>query len=1095
MLINLQRGRSLMLVLALVLGCASVSFAQSTTGSISGNVADTNGGAVPAATVTARNTETGVTRTIQTNDDGVYRITNLPVGMYEVTIEAPSFGRYVQTGITLSLNQDAVVDAALQPAGVQEVVTIAENAALLNTTTAEVSTRFDSRRLSEVPLATNRNVFAAALSAPGVSQLGAGQTGFASGVSYSANGGRVRSNNFQIDGQDTNDPSVSGGQQSINNPDIVQEVRLITNQFLPEYGRNAGSVLNIVTKSGTNDFNGSLFWFHNNNKLNALSNTDKARGLTEAPFRIENQIGGTIGGPVYLPRFGEGGPAVYRGRDKTFFFGSFQRWSDRQAGSGTTLRNGAPTEAGRALLQSLYGNRPQVQALLRFLPVAQNSTGATVSLASINGPDIPVGNITGSAAFRLDDYQITGRIDHNFSEANRLSARYLYDDLDSGGTGQATPTNLTTVSPSRAQSVNLSLTSILSPRLVNEARVAFSRLGTTTSASDPSSQEIPSIEISNLGLLGFNGDASRTAIGLAVNLPQFRTNNTYQVQNNISYIAGSHSTKFGADIRRTQVKSFFVPTIRGRLAYSTLANFINDIADLGASINRPLPGGQELQYYNYYDAYFFGQDEWKIRPNFTLTYGLRYELPGNSVDDLVPINDSIVARAGGDERYRFTPVPKTDVDNIQPRIGFNYAPRGGGIFKRLTGDNDLVFRGGYARTHDASFVNINLNIASAFPFVATIPLPTANAFTNIGNAQVTGLNPIDFARTVVAEDFRAPVYDQFSAEVQRSFGRDIVLRVGYVGTRGRDLFQTIDGNPFKPRTTPCTVANPCTLADRVDPTQGTIRLRTNTGESDYHSLQSSLERRLSRGFSAGVHFTYSSFIDDASEIFNPSTGEVAVPQDSFNTENDRGRSAYDRPLRLTGNFVYELPFFSEQRGAVGHLLGGFQVSSFFTFQSGAPFTVLLGSDPLNALTAPVRSVPGGTPTTQGIANLVGNAVRPNLNTTMNLGSMSIEEILLATGGTVGARALFSPLAAGQRVGNAGRNILRADGINNINIGITKNTNITEGTRLQIRADMFNATNTRDFGIPNGTFTSGNFLNQWATNGGNRRIQIGARLVF
>ncbi|MCP9493188.1 MAG: carboxypeptidase regulatory-like domain-containing protein [Pyrinomonadaceae bacterium MAG19_C2-C3] len=869
----MSRKPYILLLLCLSLfGFAATSTAQSITGSISGTVVDSSGAAVPNATINLRNIETNITRTVQSSDEGFYRATNLPVGTYEVAIEAANFGKYVQTGVTLQLNQVAVVDVSLKPAGVEEIVTVSENASLLNTTTAEVSTRFDSRRLSELPLATDRNVFNVALSAPGVSQLGAGQTGFASGVSYSSNGGRVRSNNFQIDGQDTNDPSVSGGQQSINNPDIVQEVRLITNQFLAEYGRNSGSVLNIITKAGTNDFNGSLFWFHNNNKLNALSNTDKARGLTEAPFRVENQIGATIGGPVYLPRFGEGGPAIFRGQDKTFFFTSFQRWSDRLAGSGTTLRDGAPTAEGRAMLQSLFGDRPQVQALLRFLPVAQTSTGARVALTSTpSGATIPVGSLTGSAALGRENYQISGRIDHNFSDANRLSGRYLYNDNNLGGSGQATPPGLTNISPSRAQSANISLTSVLSPSLVNEARIAYSRLGTTTTASDASSQEIPSIEIGDLGLQQFNASDSRTAIGLGVNLPQFRTNNTYQVQNNLSYVTGNHAMKFGVDARRTQVKSFFVPTIRGRLAYSTLARFIDDIADIAATVNRPLPGGQELQYYDYYDFYAFGQDEWKIRPNFTLTYGLRYETPGNSVSDLVPVNDAIVAAAGGNENFRFTPVPERDVNNFQPRIGFNYNPRtrDSGVLGFITGGDKLVFRGGYARTNDASFININLNIASAFPFVAAINLPVTtangitgarNAFVNIPTTQVTNIATRDLARTIVGEDFRAPAYDQFTFEGQRELSRDIVVRVGYVGTRGTSLFQTIDGNPRRLGFPAATATD----SGRVNPNLGTLRLRANSGSSTYNSLQTSFEKRLSRGFSGGVHYTYSSLFQHAS---------------------------------------------------------------------------------------------------------------------------------------------------------------------------------------------------------------------------------------
>jgi hypothetical protein len=1116
-------------LLALTL-CMAATAAAQTTGSISGQVQDEKGAAIPGASITVRNVDTNTSRTGQTDEDGRYRFPNLEVGRYEVAVEAPNFSKYVQTGIQLQLNQDAVVDATMKAGGVQEVVTVSENASIINTTNAEVSTRFDSRRVSELPLAPNRNVFNVALSAPGVSQLGAGQTGFANGISYSSNGGRLRSNNFMIDGQDINDPSVSGGQQAINNPDVVQEVRLITNQFLPEYGRNAGSVLNIVTKAGTNEYHGTAFWFHNGNALNSCSNLDKAAGFCrpkgstlaagqsfKRPFRIENQLGFTIGGPLHLPRFGEGpGKAYISGRDRTFFFGSYQRWSDRQLGSGFTLV-GAPTAAGRAALLAGAGSRPQVQALLRFLPAAQTADGPTRTFTAGGSTfSVPTGSITGSSASFFDDHQASFRVDHRFDDSHTFSGRYLYDDGDSGGTGQATPPGNTSRNNFRSQAINLTLTSVLTPRLVNEIRTAWSRLATTTASDNPDSETIPSIEIADLGLIGFNAAANRTAIGLAVNLPQFRHNNTYQIQDNISWTKGSHGFKFGGDLRWNQVKSFFVPTIRGRLAYTTLQSFVDDLAQT-ASVNRPLPGGQEIQYYYYTDLFLYAQDEWRIRPNFTLTYGMRYELPGNSFSDLVPVNAAIVAAAGGDERFRFTPVPSKDTNNFQPRIGFNWNPRtdGDGIIGWLTGGDKLVVRGGYARTHDSNFININLNIASAFPFVAAINLPSANAFTNIATASPTGLNPANFARTIVAGDFRAPVYDQFSFEVQRELSSDLVFRVGYVGTRGRDLFQTIDGNPRQPtnnifvgdprftqiaspaRTAalaPGSPNNSCRVTG-VDPTNctlGVVRLRGNGAESDYHSMQASLDKRLSRGFSAGLHFTWSSFIDTASELFNPSGGEVAVSQNSFDREADRARSTYDRPLRLSGNFVYELPFYRDQRGFAGHVLGGWQLNSFFTFQSGAPFTPLNGSDPTGALS--------------GIDALVGNAIRANV--IRDLPTRSTEDLfnlirqqgqqffapLTCTGPTDSA-GRFLPSATCQRFGSAGRNILRADGINNIDLGIIKNTNLAENVRLQLRADMFNATNTRNFGIPGAAVTAGGFLNQWTTNGGNRRIIVGARLVF
>jgi hypothetical protein len=306
----------------------------------------------------------------------------------------------------------------------------------------------------------------------------------------------------------------------------------------------------------------------------------------------------------------------------------------------------------------------------------------------------------------------------------------------------------------------------------------------------------------------------------------------------------------------------------------------------------------------------------------------------------------------------------------------------------------------------------------------------------------------------------------------------MVFKVGYVGSKGSDLFQTVDGNPRLPGCTP-TAANNC----RVDPTQATIRLRANTASSIYHSLQTSLEKRLSRGFSGGVHYTWSSFIDDASEIFNPSPGEIAVAQDSFNIDADRGRSTFDRPHRFAANAVYELPWFRDQRGFVGHVLGGWQFNGTVSLQSGAPFTPLNGTDPTGALS--------------GIDSLVGNAIRPNVLSTLPLSNMSVEELFALRGAVSAANgnALFQTLRPGQRVGNAGRNILRADGINNLDFGIVKNTRITETQKLQLRADFFNATNTRDFGIPQATVTNAGFLNQWGTNGGNRRIIVGLRYVF
>jgi outer membrane receptor protein involved in Fe transport len=1078
--------RLYLVFLALLAFAASPILAQ-TTGSISGDVKDEKQAVVTNASVTVRNVKTNETRTTQTDADGRYRFTGMNVGDYEVTVESTGFAKYVQSGIQLVLNQPATVDVTLRAGGVTEVVNIVENASMLNTTTTEVGTRFDNRRLAELPIATNRNVYNIALSAPGVSQLQSNQSGFTNGINYSSNGGRLRSNNFLLDGQDNNDFGVGGGVVQLNNPDLIQEVRLVTNQFSAEYGRNSSSVFNAITKSGSNEFHGSGFWFHNDNHLNACSNLNKNGGFCNksatnasqrlAPFRVENQTGMTIGGPLYLPSFGEGGPTYISGKDRTFFFFALQRWWDRRLGQGVTIQ-GVPTEAGRQILQQQAGNRAQVQALLQFLPAAQAPNGQSRPFTiGANTFNVPLGSLTGTSSFVFNDWQQSIRLDHRFNDNHQLTGRYIYQDQDTVGAGQSTPAGYESANVSRNQGVNVALNSILSSKMVNELRLAYLRAASATVAADLRAEAIPSIQITDLGMTGLNAGSTRTAIGLAANLPQTSFRNTFQIQDNLSYTTGNHGWKFGVDIHRSQLHQLFKPTTRGHLVFADLNNFVNDIANV--QINRDLPGVARVLHLDWHDFYFYGQDEWKVRPNFTLTLGLRYENAGQPIQDLLDFNDPVFAASGNDPRYRVRPIPGRDSNNLEPRIGFNWNPRtsNDGVAGFITGGDKLVIRGGYTRTHDYAYTNIALNIWSSFPFVAAFNL------TNVPNAfatyQTLAVNPAIFTRTQVTDDFHSPVYDSFSFEVQRELSRNLVVRLGYVGSKGSGLFESIDGNPVRFRSTIPTALDP---AVRVDPNTGPIRLRANSGSSIYHSMQASLEKRLSSGFSAGVHFTWSSFIDSMSEIFNNSNSEIALAQDPYNRRLDRGRSSYDRPLRLAGNFVYELPVFRDQKGLAGRVLGGWQVNSNFNFQSGAPFSPLNPTDISGTL--------------GGLASAIGIATRANVNTNLDVSRMSVEELfrLRGTVNTAG-NALFRALVNGQRVGDAGRNSLRADGINNVDVGILKNTNIGENQRLQLRADFFNFTNTRDFGTPNSTVTSPGFLRQWDTDGGNRRIIVGIRYVF
>ena len=270
---------------------------------------------LPGATVTVRNVDTGLTRTIVTDTSGVFRFAALPVGRYELEAELAGFSKYVRSGLTLALNQEAVIDIALGLATLAETVQVTAESPILNTTNAEVGVRFDNTKVAELPVGNTRDVFSLALQAAGVSQLGSGQTGFASGTNFSVNGMRVRSNNFMIDGQDSNDPSVTGRQQPMNNTDLIQEVRLITNQFAAEFGRAAGSVMSVVTKSGTNQFHGSAYEYYQTDGLNERGYFEN-RAVPKNPLR-KDQYGVVLDGPVLIPRLYDAseGAVCYAGDD------------------------------------------------------------------------------------------------------------------------------------------------------------------------------------------------------------------------------------------------------------------------------------------------------------------------------------------------------------------------------------------------------------------------------------------------------------------------------------------------------------------------------------------------------------------------------------------------------------------------------------------------------------------------------------------------------------------------------------------------------------------------------------------------------------
>ena len=1043
---------------------------EGASGEILGRVEDGSRSPVSNALVLARDLDTGAVHKVTTGPHGRFRFPPLPVGRYEVVVEKPGFTRHTQGPVLLGLDHALELVIRLRLASTAEMVRQVPDVTTAGASDAGASVGWTGDHLRELPLAPDHNVLRMALAAPGVSQLSRGQSELTSGgVGFAVNGARIRSNTFLIDGQDSNDPTVTGLAQTINNPDLVQDFSLVTRQFAAQYGGATGSVVTIVTKRGTSQYHGSLFWFHNNNRLNARSNLDKVPvgmpprpKFERAPWRTENQVGATIGGPL-------------RGQ-RTFWFGSLERWSDRQLNSGPTVR-GVPTEQGRGLLAQLAGARPTVRVLLAHLPPAQTATEAYTAPVLIGGQAvrIPVGSLNGSNPLKLDNSQWSLRSDHRLGQKYWLGARYLFNDQLTSGAGQATPPGLTTVNPLRRQAAVAWLNSNFTSRTYGELRLSWQRLSLATLPADLRAEQVPSIEINELGLTGSNTATTRTALGLSVNLPVERRNNNYQLQYAAAWLREDHALKVGLDFRKQDMAGFFTSGTRGRLVYNTLQDFLDDVAQT-ASITLPLPGSERIQHYNCYDYLWFFQHEWRLGSRVAISSGVRFESPGNAFTRLRALNERILARAGAHPAYVLEPIPRRDTNNWGPRFGFVFRPAAAsGWLGRLIGEEKLVFRGGYARAYDSPFWNIAVNVANSFPFwyVVTLPARTPGSLERIqalSGATAAVSDPWQAARTVVSPDFRSPFAEQFGVRLERAFGVEATFSAGYVATKGTALYQTIDGNPTLPE-------NNARGTLRMNPARGVVRLRANATSSIYHGLQVGLERRWAKGLAFNAYYSWSAFIDGASDIFNTAlTGEVAVAQDSYNRRADRARSSYDRPHRLSVNAIYESRWCSGRRGWRCKLLGGWQISPFIVLQSGAPFTVLDGADPGYRLS--------------GIDGLVGNAIRASSNTKLDLARMSVEEIFLA-----GGPALFSRVSAQDPLGNLGRNVLRADGIADVDVALSKNFRIGEAGKLQLRAEVYRAANTRDFGIPESRLNSTNFLNQWGQEGGRRRVLLAIRYLF
>jgi hypothetical protein len=1057
----------------------SIAFAQTPTATVTGQVRDASGAAVPGVRVSARNVQTNIEREAVTSENGDYTIPLLNIGEYQVSVEKQGFKKAVKTGLILQVDQKARLDFTLEVGQVSESVEVAAATSLIQTDSASVGTVIDNKRVLELPL-NSREFYTLALAAPRVLPPAQGSTlSFRGG--FNVAGSSEVSNNFTLNGIDNNDTGINGPsfRPSI---DAIQEFKLLSGTYSAEYGRNSGGQVVINTKSGTNQFHGTAYEFLRNQALDARNFFLRLKPGEKAPSFKRNLFGGSLGGPIV--------------KDKTFFFASYEGLRLRQ--SVTSLATvptvamvngdfrGLPVKVVNPFTGQEFATpnvidpaliNPVGQALAKFFPAPTTATAAGQA---------PSNNYNFSATRREDYNQVSSRFDHALSSKDSLYGTYNYYDNPAfepsnslcGSRvlpGFGCNTGLTT------QLIGIIETHTFTSNLTNEIRLGFNRLRQPRIQEDDTVNFVSQFKIPGtfFGETPFNGGVPQVAItgfstiGGATNLPQDRRDNTYQFVDNVIWIKSAHTLKFGVDIRRFQSNLYFISQGRGIFNFNTPANsttvptsgypFADLLLGIPTSTQRNPRGPSTYSRTTSFNVY--AHDDWKVNSRLTLNLGVRWELNTpmtekyNTIASFDPKTGQI--RAAGQNGVPSN-LFKYDYNNFAPRIGFAWQP---------LDDSKTVVRGGVGIFYNVQpagngllgmLFNFPFRLPQTFNSSRAAPITLGDPFP--GPVPTTAPTNGTLTMTAIDENFDTAYITQWGFGVQREIGADTVFEISYLGSKGTHLPLNRNLN----QATPGPGSTAQVQARRPYPQFGNITWIESVANSTYHSLELKAEKRYTKGLSVLGSYTFSKSIDNSPGISTSSNASSAIAQNAFNLRAERGLSDFDVRRRLVASTIWEIPLGKGHKvfsgGPLAYIFGGWQASGILSLQSGRPFTAVLSGD---------------------FSNTLNRNDRPNLIGDPNSGPKTVEQWF--------NKAAFQRQATGS-FGTAGRNIIIGPGFQNFDFALSRNFNVTERFRIQFRTELFNAFNHANFNYPAAIENAENF-GRIASALDPRQIQFGLKIIF